>query len=263
MLKDYGLRLKEIQPDHYTLGAVTTKKILREDGQYDIFLPKYEPQFGGDWDSYGCTVWGSQNLIETIQKYITKIEPNFSERFTYILAHIEPPGGDPHDVLQCIRHDGLILDDHLPMTITYEEFLMPNPMNGSLLAEGQKWLQKYEVKHEWLWTGQKDIKDKIKIIKDNLPYGPIGVSVTAWFLKDGVYVDNELPNTHWCMCYGYEEHGNDIFLKIFDSYDQSIKLLSPDHNIQMAKSVFLSLKPKQKDNWLMSFITWFINKLYK
>ena len=44
-MKNYGLDITKIviTPDHYTLGGgQLVGKILREDGQWDEFLPEYE-----------------------------------------------------------------------------------------------------------------------------------------------------------------------------------------------------------------------------
>ena len=77
-------------------------------------------------------------------------------------------------------------------------------------------------------------------IKECLRYSPLGVSVTAWVYDDETetFIDNGIPNTHWCVLYGWNDKG----WKIFDSYNQSKKILSYDHNIQMCKRYLLTSK---------------------
>lgn len=240
MTKNYGFKLPELKPDHYVLGGQGSlpKIVLREDGQWDDFLPKYEPQFNEHFDSNGCTVWGTQNALEMLLKRLTGQEFNFSERFNYNLARIRPPGADPHRVIESMRANGLIDNDLLPMTDSFEEFVQPDPMTASLLVAGQRF--PYELKHDWVWLGKQTKQKRIKLLQEALKYSPIPVSVTAWHERNGIYVDNGEGNNHWCVCYGWNDRG----WKIFDSYDQSQKIASFDHDIFCAKRLLITDKVK-------------------
>lgn len=212
------------------------RKVLQPTGSWGEFLPTYEPQFGGDWDTDGCTLWGTQNAIEILDRRIFGESSNYAERFNYNLIPIHPPGSDPDLVAENIRHFGMIPNTELPMTISYEEFLTPDPMTPELLAEGKGWLAKREFKHEWLWKSEPSLEVKRRIMKEALLYSPVGVSVSAWQKNDqGLFVDMGRPNNHWCVCFGFD--GDNPL--IFDSYDQSVKTLSADHRIERAKSFYL------------------------
>ena len=240
-LKNYGLKIDDKDENAYVLGGgMLSKIILQPDGNWERYLPQYEPQFNAQYDSYGCTVWSIENVVETMLKKIEGIEYNFSERFIYILANIVPPGADPHYVMEVCRERGLIADALLPMTPSYEWFLTPKPMTENLLEEGLKF--KYEVKHEYLWSWRDSPtkEERLAKIREALQYSPIAVSVTAWIEENGVYVDNGQPNTHLTMLYAIGEKG----YMIFDSYDSSIKVLSFDHNIQIAKRFHLEKSNK-------------------
>jgi hypothetical protein len=93
-------------------------------------------------------------------------------------------------------------------------------------------------------------------MKEALKYSPLGVSVTAWYEEDGVYVDRGQLNNHWCVCYGYIEDEGETYWKIFDSYDHSTKMLHPDHNISFCKRYSLSVKSEQKVSVWERFINW-------
>ena len=252
MIKNYGLKISEFPDEHaYVLGGALglSKIVMRPDGDWTDFLPAYEPQFGADWDSSGCVIWGHQNAIETMLKQRTWDEYNFSERFNYIIGKVRPPGSDPHEQIELIRKYGLVDSKFLPMNKTNEEFIRPDPMTKELLGRGEKFI--YEVKHEYVWQNSQTKEQRMDKIKECLQYSPLGVSVTAWYEENGIYVDNGEPNTHWCVLYGIDNKG----YKIFDSYDHSHKILSFDHNIQVCKRYALEPRLiKKKGFWLWELL---------
>lgn len=258
-LKNYGFKAPVITPDQHILGSGTAYEVLKEDRQWDNYLPLYEPQ-AENWESFGCTVWGSENATEILHKFLFGIEPNYSERYIYNLAGLtrESGGADPHYVLEVIRLSGLINQELLPMTPTYEEFIKPRPMEKKYVEEGLKFLGQYILRHDWILTGNESQEVRIARIKENLKYSPLGVSVTAWFEENGIYVDRGQPNTHWCVCYGWTDKG----WKIFDSYDHSTKIYSFDSVISFAKRFLIKKKdfyPEKKSNWIIELIISFFN----
>ena len=261
-IRNYGFKNPVITPDQYVLGGNELPDIvLREDGQYNDYLPLYEPQ-AEKYESWGCTVWGSQNAIEILHKFLFNVEPNYSERYNYILAGINEGGGDPHISIETMRLQGLINQELLPIPDTYEEFKKPNPMEEKYLAEGRKFLTEYEIKHKWVLQGKETKEDRIKTLKENLKYSPIGVSVSAWTQSEDIYIDGGLPNNHWCVCYGWTDKG----WKIFDSYDHSKKIYSFDSEILFAKRVLLKKKDfypavAKQTNWVSDLIISFFRFL--
>lgn len=253
-MKNYGLILDEITPDQYTFGGLA-KTILMPLGNWEQYLPVYEPQFE-NFETAGCTVWGTQNAIETLIKRLYSEEPNYSERFTYILAGVRPPGASPHEVAECIRKDGLVDHELLPNnTDTFDEFIKPFPMSKTLIDEGEKWLNKYDFGHEWVFTNNPDKQERLSLIKEALQYSPVCVTVSAWATdpNTGLYIDNGIPNNHWVMCYGIADES----LLVFDSYTQEKKRLHPDHRIQMSKryGIYPSTR-QQKLSWIEIILKW-------
>ena len=248
-IKNYGFVEPLIEEEHYVLGGNNvTGRILQENGQWDLCQPEYEPQFNEAFDSFGCTVWGWENAIEFMDRKLYDKDSNYSERFIYILANIVPPGADPHYVAEVIREVGLIPDEDLPMVQGFKDFLRPRPMSKQYLTTGKEWKEKYDFRHEWLWTRMPEEQERIAIMKESLKYSVLPSSVTAWHKKHNseVYVDNGLPNTHWGVVFGW----TDLGWKFFDSYDKSVKIVSFSHKMKYAKRLFLPERamPLETDN---------------
>lgn len=233
----YGFIEDILDATAYLLGTFKVPYIpYQEDGNWEKYLPKYEPQ-AENFETNGCTVWGTQNQIEILHKRLYDIEPNYAERFTYLLTPVNPDQGvDPHRVYECIRRYGLISYDLLPVPDTREAFLK-NDITKSLLERGQYWLSKNDFKYEWLWRSRPD--NWKEILKDALKTSPIGVSVTAWRQENGLYVSDNGGNNHWCVLFKIDSKG---VMHVFDSYDHSIKKLHPEHNIRRASRIWLNRK---------------------
>lgn len=267
--KNYGYIAPKIENKNYILGSVLSlpRIILQANGQWDLFLPTYEPQFGDGWDTDGCGVWGTLNATEILFKKIFGAEANYSERFIYNLVPVRPPGSDPNTVAETIRDRGLIDNAVLPMVKTFEEFCTPTPMTNDLLVLGQNWLDKYGFGHEYVFQSQFDVADKIAAIKQALQFSPVAVSVTAWILGgDGIYIDGDQPNCHWVVCYGWDDDKK--AWKFFDSYDQTLKLYSFNSRIDFCKryalTALVSGASVKKDVWFVDLfkrlLTFFFNK---
>ncbi len=240
-------------------GSFLPKDVLQADGNWSAYLPTYEPQFNDSFDSFGCTTWGTQNALETLYKKIYGGEHNFSERYTYITSDTRPPGNDPHTIAETIRKFGLVDNDVLPMTEDFDEFLRPTPMSKSLVSKGKKWLREIDYRHEWVFHNSPDKHKRVALLKEALQYSPVALSVTAWIKEGDVYVDNDQPNCHWTMCFGLKEENGETYPLIFDSYDQTLKVLHPDHHIECAKRFYIKKKEVEKSWWRELLEDLFVN----
>jgi hypothetical protein len=237
-MKDFGLLEGIRDEQNYVFGDGNVPVIpYQEDGNWEKFLPRYEAQ-EENFETYACTVWGTQNAIETLHTRIYGIEPNYSERFTAVLSGLTGAGGtDPQIPCESIRKDGLIDNRLLPMTKTKTEFFNPRHVTAKLIAKGKEWLLIHQFRHDWVWKGERP-QNYIELLRDALKTSPLGVSVSAWNKVNGVFVsDQGSVNNHWCMLYKIDEEG---YPWVFDSYDHSKKKLSKDHNIRRAKRFFLN-----------------------
>ena len=241
-MRDFGL-LEEIQElGAYIFGDGNVPFIpYNFTGNWEKYLPKYEAQ-ADKFETKGCTVWGAENQIETMYRFLYDIEPNYSERFVYNLVPIDPQKGvDPQKTYTAIREHGLIDNALMPMTDTLEEFVSMDDFTGSIRAKGQNWLVNHEFLHEWLWKGNPP-SNYIELLKEALKSSPIAVSVSAWNRQGDVYVsDKGSVNNHYCLLYKIDDEG---YPWIFDSYDHSKKKLSKDHNIRRAKRIHIQKRTK-------------------
>lgn len=234
---NYGLQLKPIESNNYIFGASPLSGMpdVLPSGDWRPYLPKYEPQFEG-YETYGCTVWGGQNQTEIILKFLTGIEHNFDERFNYNICEINPPGADPQLYYESQRKQ-FLTEGKLLKTPTLAEFKTPRPMTDEYLNEARKF--GYIVGHEWLWTNNPSKEVRLNLLRTGLKKCPVGISVSSWASdSNDLYINNGMQNNHWVVCVAIDGESPIIF----DSYDQSIKKLHPDHQIQVAKLIYITKK---------------------
>ena len=238
---DYGFKPpKEILPEEYVFGSIQSEPI-QINGQWDEFLPQKEIQYADGIDTYNCTAFGSSNMIEILEKRLTGIEQNYSDRAIGIVADTMPPGNNPHVVLESIRKSGLIDEEELPFNSpNYHLYYQPKPLPNTLAKKASLWLEKWILKHEWV---DGDADSMIEALK----YSPLGVGVYAWAIDDETfrYVRPKgKKDTHWCVIYGYKQNE---YWKCFDSSDNSVKSLSWDFGFKYVKRVYLGRAfPKDK-----------------
>lgn len=252
-MKNYGFIQPQITPDNWVLGAIPQRKILEPEGDWTKYLPLFEKQHA-NFDTHNCTGFGTATIMETLHKRITsKPEENYSDRFIGICAGTYPPGNDPHKVAESIRKNRVVPEQTLPFSPDlknvdeYYSFKGADEMKLRNLAKSYP----YELNHWWLWTTDQTKEQRKEKIREALKTSPLGVSVSAWYKRNGVYVDKGQPNNHWCVLYGEEK---DKGWKVYDSYDESHKILSYDHNIQFAKGFQLVLKEHEEITILKQMI---------
>lgn len=241
----YGLREDLIRDvKEYILGASNVPFVPFTDGDNEKHLPKYESQTTRlGHETSGCTAYGGLSQLESHSKMRYGTEPNYSERFTYNLVPIDPGKGvDPQRTYECIRHEGVIDEQLLPMTDSIAEYADRSAVTGSFRARGQHWLATHDFRHEWLWSPRKPRpQNYIELLKEALTTGTLGVSVDAWREAAGEYVSNGVTNNHWCLLYKIDSDGHPW---VFDTYDHSKKKLSKDHNIRLAKRIWLQKRTR-------------------
>lgn len=226
-----------IEDNHYVLGGLASMplEILQPTGDWSEFIPQVEVQRNEFFETSNCTAYGTLNALEFLFKRLFGETKNWSERYVGISAGTRPPGNSPHKVIQTIRNESGLLDESvLPFKNinTLEEYYSPDPIPWLMKVNGSNFLDKYEIGHEWLWSGNQCFS-KPNIIKEALKSSPLGASVYAWVEKNGLYVKPVgADDNHWCVIYAYKE--NEYWL-IYDSYDKSVKKLEWDYDFGQIK----------------------------
>ena len=263
MKKNYNIGFvapEIITSDQHILGASGIDlPVIKPDGDWRKYVPSFESQLQKSFDSFGCTVEGTINAIQTLENFLLGKANDYSKRFTYNEAEVKPPGDDPHRIATHIRGSGLLDEIYLQEEAdSLAEYMTPRPLPVELRIKGQKWLNTRQLGHKWLWTSQPDQKTRIALIKDALTKGTVCVSVVAWYKNEnGLYYSPQgLPNGHWTQV----SYVDDTGIYVADSYNDAndpsslnLKKLTLDHDIQFAKVYFFTT-PTQQQNWFVSII---------
>ena len=241
-----------IKPEDYIYGAgQVPDEIIQSDGQWDNFLPNEEIQVK-NFETFGCTVFNANNQIETQERRLYGLKPNYSDRALYIQVGIAPPGTDPQRVYESIRNQGLVNEEDMPWENlkSLEEYNQPKPLPKNLIDKALSWLFNYVFKHEYLpWTS--DWIDK-EVMKEVLKRSVLAVPVQAWAQKGDRYIRIG-QDTHWTTIYGYVEGA---YWKCFDSYPPFQKKLDWDFGFKYAKRIYLRKKTeKEKETELKAKLT--------
>jgi len=240
-MKNYGLIFdKNKDPNAYVLGGFTSlpKIVLQPDGQWDAYLPEVERQ-NAIFETWNCTSYATNAVFEMLLRRLGSTLGDRSDRALALKAKTKPPGNDPHVVAQAAHDYGLVAETSLPyknLNNVDEYYSYKGGVEYQCDLEGQDFLMKYDVGHEYVINGGASKEERTKRMKEALQYSPLGVSVTAWNQTNGVYVDGGQPNNHWTAVYGWNDQG----WKCFDSYDSTLKILSYDHKIEVVKRYLLS-----------------------
>lgn len=248
---NYGFKPDIRKEEDYFFGSSPLSgEVLQEDGQWTDFLPPEEIQ-RKQFETYDCTAFGTLNCLEILflRKFGQTI--NKSDRALGIMSGTDPESGgnSPSVVAQTLHSQGCIDDELLPFSDdlkTVEDFYSPKPLPVGLQKEAKKWLNQYSLGYEQVFRLYEEPENKLELIKEALKYSPLGISVYAWWEKDGVFArPNGASDNHWVCAYGWEDDG----VKVFDSYDQTHKLVDWGN---IGSAILYRLTKKEK----VSFWSW-------
>lgn len=252
-----------IAPEEYTFGGRQVLGVpINPSKNWEEYLPEPEIQRNAQFDTNSCFIYGSLNQIETVIRFfqIQKgdyKDVNFSERFTAYFADWSPVGGNPHNVYQSVRHEGLLPEKVLPFSsdISHANYIL-DEMSEAYCKLALEW--GWTIKHDWLFT--KDDTNKHELLDTALAYCPVAVSVRAWEQdKNGIYIkDKGASDTHWCLVY---RHNSDGTWAVYDTYEGVKKTLSADYDFGFAKRIVVR-KAIEEKGLFTRLIEW-IHEIFK
>lgn len=243
---NYGLKEPVLADDHYLLGASPLRgNPVRLDGDWRPFLPDAEPQSNGRVETYNCTAFGTNNVIETILRS-KGVFANYNDRALGIAAGTSPANGgnDPHVVAETVRKVfGAVDESVLPFddsVTTAEQYYSPNPLPASITSAAAKWWDSWQLGHEWIIPPQSGltIEQKRNTLIEGLKYSPLGVAVYAWQYEKGRYIKPKGTRAnHWTTLVAADKDRK-VFI-VFDSYDGYLKELDWDYDFDYAKIYYI------------------------
>lgn len=240
-MKNYGLIIPEIKTREegaeHLLGS-KLRGFINEDGDWTKFLPVGELQNRGDFEPNSCVSHGSNSCIETLIKFKTGNELNYSDRALAIASDTNPnAGNNPHKVCETIRVIlGALPEKDLPhdsSVKTLEQYY--SGLTEPLKEKARTFWNSWKFSHEWITNPTKEN------LQTALRGGTVGVAVHAWQFQNGVYVfpQGASPN-HWVQLVKYDGE-NPI---VFDSYSDNdntpfLKKLDKNYPFKLAKVYYL------------------------
>jgi len=250
--KNYGLIIPKIETkeegvEHF-LGSIEKLRgmVINPSGDWTSYLPEKEPQNKRNVETFGCTIWGTLNALETLLKF-KGYNVNYSDRYIALVGKMKGEidlrknqGANPHIVAELIRKiTGCLREDRLPFSDdikTIDDYYnISETILTELLKEGQRWYDEWELKHEWVFTGGKP-NEKRLLLQQALQKGSVCVSVVAWYFDGKRYYKPEgLVDNHWVQLVATPA----LKYIIFDSYDAYLKELDPLYNFTIAKVFYL------------------------
>lgn len=173
--KNYGVLLGD-SPDTYRadrVGGALPYIVRQKDGDWTSHLPPEERQYNDSGDSMSCVSFAHLSGIETQEfSWLQKLNiPNsfeYSDRWIAKMSDTTKEGNYLWKVADTIRKYGLVKEESYPRpegSWTWEQYHadIPEPLLSKLLAEGQEWLKKWDVKYESVDVSKESLMRHLKM----------------------------------------------------------------------------------------------------
>ena len=250
-----SLILDVIQPEHWVMGANSEIKgePLVPNGDWTPYCPVGEIQKNTFFDSYNCTGFGLSNRLEMLYKRLFSLDKNFSDRGVGIVAGTKPPGNSPYNVIEAVRHQGLLDEVDLPFDDfinNVTDYFSPSPLTPSLAKKALAFLSFREPQHDWVSTDTSSLRYALK-------FSPLLITVTAWYRNEQglYYCPPGMPNQHDTTLVKINDDGTKL---VFDSYPDEtgsyFKTLTADYPIQLSMRYWFGPGKEMKESIIKKMI---------
>ncbi len=271
-----NFKYPEITGQHFLFGSgQLTPRVLRPDGDWRDYLPPEEYQNVRGIESSACYVEASQHAIATIieEKYGV-LNNNYSARFNALLSDGTEYGGDPLKGMDSIRHDGLITDEMMPFGDEIQSWADFHSWKGvdelKCRAMGKRSCSQWDIGYDVVFRVEESVQDKYKKARLALSYGPMAVSVAAWFEKDGVYIKPVgWTDNHLVELVHIDENNQATIRDTYAPFEKKLEpffnfdfgmRLSVEQKVEVKKNEVLLTDTEQEHvNFWQGIIDWFSN----
>lgn len=221
--KTYGFIPEPRRPADWQFGAISgidNDEVLREDGQWDSYIPSYEPQRNVYFDTMACVSFSALNCIETLLYRKYGEQTNFSDRALAKMSGTTTEGNSLWNVAETIRKKGFLYESDWPfLGFLKDRDGYYSDIHPELLAAAEANLKRYSISYEFVW----DTPDKLV---EALKFAPVQVAFHAYCpLQEGIHARCAGTGNHAVMLYGYVLGQ---YWKIYDHYDNKFKKVAWD-----------------------------------
>jgi len=253
-VRDRGLRPSPFSVTDYRFLGVTgiAGEVLEESGQYDEWLPKFQPQSQPFFDDMACVSHSACYICSTLKKRKYGLDDDHADRFLAQMSGTKPWGNYLSNVVNAAKKFGICEEVVWPIpphTTWTEYYAEPSWAAKRAAAEMPK---NYLIRYEWVQENWRNGTVEPKTLMEALKYGPVQICVRAWGRTNdqGIHTRIAGETNHAVMLYGYEEGK---YWKIFDSYLPAKKKLAWDYYIDSALKISLdkiSMSKVLNENYL-------------
>lgn len=256
----------EIKKTDYIFGSgQIDAPILREDGDFRDFVPGEDEQRKNGVESSECFVKAQQNDVATLQeeKY-GLLNSAYAGRFNALLGGGTPNGGSPLAAAESFRNNGLINETMLPFDeniTSWGDFHSWKGGNEDLCRKaGKLWLTRWNPQYHIVFQKEQPIASKYVLLAEALKYGPVAVSMSAWFEQDGIYIKPEgMTDNHLTLAVFMDAEG---YIYVWDSYSPFLKKIAPNTNFDFAMQWSIDKKEEVKELSIFARIVEWFKRLF-
>jgi hypothetical protein len=223
-----GVILGQRAEDYIAGGSPIQHEVRVPTGDWTPYLPSGEKQFSQFADSMACVSFSALNCIETQIRFLTNIEPNYSDRALAKMSNTQTNGNYLWRVADTIRQEGLIEESiwPAPQNFTWDDYYAQIPVQIENTAG--VFLTKYDVLYEWLPDASKET------LMHHLKQSPIQVVIPG----------------HAIMCF----YSTDQVSKYFDTYEPFVKNYTPQFVAAMKYVVTLKSQKMTRDEVIKQYV---------
>jgi hypothetical protein len=207
-----GLIVSEPNITDWKIGAGPLDfVIINAAGDWSSYLPESEFQNRWGYDRMACVTYSCLNCIETLYKYQTGVDRNFSDRFLAKMSNTSPSGNTLENVFDTARKVGLVDEQIWPdveggWNVYYED--IPQSVVDQASAFGKEW----NLYREWVNSYNPD--DIFLTLKSS------PVQVTVKYAAGSEILNPVGTVNHAVTLYAAEKNK---YFWIFDHYTQTNK----------------------------------------